>query len=120
MEQKEFMVITDGSAGEIDMSFGWKICTLNGDIIAKQSGPAFGQASSFCAEGYGVLSALSFFCCAMEYTASTTKLSLQMYLDNKGVITRTKKQQTYSNDYSFNMLTLEWDVMAQISNILDM
>eukprot|EP00957_Ditylum_brightwellii_P088404 6733427-Ditylum_brightwellii.AAC.1 len=84
MEQSKFMVVTDGSAGEIDMSFGWKICALNGDIIAKHSGPAFGQASSFCAEGYGVLLALSFVCCAMEYTASTTTLALQVYLDNEG------------------------------------
>eukprot|EP00957_Ditylum_brightwellii_P084204 6402573-Ditylum_brightwellii.AAC.1 len=53
MEQSEFMVVTESSAEEIDMSFGQKICTLNGDIIAKHFGPAFGQASSFCAEGYG-------------------------------------------------------------------
>eukprot|EP00957_Ditylum_brightwellii_P086249 6563499-Ditylum_brightwellii.AAC.1 len=66
------------------MSFGWKICTLNGDIIAEHSGPAFGQASSFQAEGYGVLSELSFFRRAMEYTASTKKLTFQIYLDNKG------------------------------------
>eukprot|EP00957_Ditylum_brightwellii_P011703 884183-Ditylum_brightwellii.AAC.1 len=42
-----------------------------------------------------------------------------MYLDNKGVITRIKKQQTHSNDYSFNTLTPDWDVIAQISSILD-
>eukprot|EP00957_Ditylum_brightwellii_P044643 3384664-Ditylum_brightwellii.AAC.1 len=84
MQQSKFMVVTDGSAREIDMPFGWKICTLNGNIIAKYSGPAFGQASSFRAEGYGVLSALSFFCRAMDYTASTTKLAFQMYLDNEG------------------------------------
>eukprot|EP00957_Ditylum_brightwellii_P003816 289885-Ditylum_brightwellii.AAC.1 len=69
MEQSKFMVVTDGSAGEIDMSFGWKICTLNGDIIAEHT-------------------ALSFFCRAIEYTASTKKLTFQMYLDNKGMITR--------------------------------
>eukprot|EP00957_Ditylum_brightwellii_P156862 11939040-Ditylum_brightwellii.AAC.1 len=53
----------------------------------------------------------------MEYTASTMKLTFQMYLDIKGVITRIKKQQTYSNDYSNNTLTLDWDVIAQISSI---
>eukprot|EP00957_Ditylum_brightwellii_P104058 7927543-Ditylum_brightwellii.AAC.1 len=84
MEQSKFVVVTDGSAGEIDMSFGWKMCTMNGDIIAEQAGPAFGQASSFRAEGYGVLSALSFFCHAMEYMTSTTALAFQMYLDNEG------------------------------------
>eukprot|EP00957_Ditylum_brightwellii_P110727 8444366-Ditylum_brightwellii.AAC.1 len=65
MEQSEFMVVTDGSAGEINVSFGWKICTLNGDIITEHLVPAFGQTSSFSAEGYGVLSALSFFRRAM-------------------------------------------------------
>eukprot|EP00957_Ditylum_brightwellii_P118311 9023606-Ditylum_brightwellii.AAC.1 len=65
MEQSKFMVVTDGSAGKIDMSFGWKICTLNGDVIAEHA-------------------ALSFFRCAMEYTASTKKLTFQMYLDSKG------------------------------------
>eukprot|EP00957_Ditylum_brightwellii_P030482 2308418-Ditylum_brightwellii.AAC.1 len=61
MEQSKFMAVTDGSAGEIDI-----------------------QASSFCAEGYVVLSALSFFCRTMEYTASTMTLAFQMYLDNEG------------------------------------
>eukprot|EP00957_Ditylum_brightwellii_P203926 15336805-Ditylum_brightwellii.AAC.1 len=92
MEQIKFMVVTDGSAGEVDMSFIWKICTLNWDIIAEHVSPAFGQTSSFQAEGYGVLSARSFFCHAMDYTASTKKLTFQIYLDNKGVITIIKKQ----------------------------
>eukprot|EP00957_Ditylum_brightwellii_P136538 10412403-Ditylum_brightwellii.AAC.1 len=77
MEQSKFMVVTNDSAGEIDMSFGWKICMLNGDIKTKHSGPAFGQVSSFHAEGYGVLSALSFFCRAMEYTETITKLAFK-------------------------------------------
>eukprot|EP00957_Ditylum_brightwellii_P165836 12625914-Ditylum_brightwellii.AAC.1 len=84
MEQSEFVVVTNGSVGEIDMSFGWKICTLNRESIAEHAGPAFGQALSFQTEGYGVLSALSFFHCAMEYTESTKPLKGQLYLDNKG------------------------------------
>eukprot|EP00957_Ditylum_brightwellii_P169094 12869841-Ditylum_brightwellii.AAC.1 len=119
IEQSELIVVTDGSVEEIDMSFGWKICTLKGDIIAEHRGLAFGQASSFQAKGYGVLSAFSFFCHAMEYTASTKNLTCQMYLDNKGVIARIQQQQSYTTDYSFNTLTLDWDVITQISNILD-
>jgi hypothetical protein len=87
MEKNEFVVVTNGSVGEFDMSFGWKISTLNGENIAEHAGPAFGQASSFQAKGYGALSALSFFRRAMEYTTSTTQLKGQLYLDNKGVIT---------------------------------
>eukprot|EP00957_Ditylum_brightwellii_P063609 4828505-Ditylum_brightwellii.AAC.1 len=109
MEQSEFIVVTNGSVEEIDMLFGWKTCTSNGDIIAEHVGPAFGQASFFQVKGYGVLSALSFFCHAMEYTASTKTLTDQIYLDNRGVITRIQQQQSYFNDYSFNTLTLDWD-----------
>ena len=47
MVQSEFIVVTNGSIGEIDISFGWKICTSNGDIIAEHASPASGQASSF-------------------------------------------------------------------------
>ena len=47
MEQSEFVVVTDGSVGEFDMSFRWKTCTLNGENIAKHAGPAFRQVSSF-------------------------------------------------------------------------
>eukprot|EP00957_Ditylum_brightwellii_P200330 15272992-Ditylum_brightwellii.AAC.1 len=77
MEKNEFVVVTDGLVGDFDMSFGWKISTLNGANIAEHAGPAFGQASSFQAEGYGVLSALSFFRRAMEYMASTMQLKGQ-------------------------------------------
>eukprot|EP00957_Ditylum_brightwellii_P078242 5949164-Ditylum_brightwellii.AAC.1 len=77
MEQSKLLVVTDGSAEDTDMSFGWKSCTKNGNPIAENAGPAFGQASSFYAEGYELLSALSFFCRAMEYTASTTTLQFK-------------------------------------------
>eukprot|EP00957_Ditylum_brightwellii_P003286 249414-Ditylum_brightwellii.AAC.1 len=73
MEKNEFVVVTDGSVGDFDMSFGWKISTLNGETIAQHAGPAFRQASSFRAKCYGVLSALSFFRQAMEYTALATQ-----------------------------------------------
>eukprot|EP00957_Ditylum_brightwellii_P179517 13675864-Ditylum_brightwellii.AAC.1 len=53
LEHGNFLVATDGFARDTDMSFGWKICTKNGDPIAEHAGPAFGQASSFCAGGYG-------------------------------------------------------------------
>eukprot|EP00957_Ditylum_brightwellii_P148478 11304758-Ditylum_brightwellii.AAC.1 len=68
MEKNEFVVVTDGSVGEVDMLFGWKISTVEGETIAEHVGATFGQASSFQAKGYGVLSALSFFHRAMEYT----------------------------------------------------
>eukprot|EP00957_Ditylum_brightwellii_P001621 126049-Ditylum_brightwellii.AAC.1 len=114
MERNSFVVVTDGLVGEVYMSFGWKISTLEGKTIVEHVGPAFGQASSFRAEGYGVLSAMSFFRRAMEYTATTTKIKGQLLLDNKGAITRIKQQMSYPHNYSFNTLSLDWDVNAQI------
>eukprot|EP00957_Ditylum_brightwellii_P011556 873601-Ditylum_brightwellii.AAC.1 len=84
MEQSEFIVVTDGLVREFDTSFGWKVCTLNGENIAEHACPAFRQASSFRAEGYGVLSALRFFRHAIKYMASTKPSKGQLYLDNKG------------------------------------
>eukprot|EP00957_Ditylum_brightwellii_P002710 208821-Ditylum_brightwellii.AAC.1 len=55
----------------------------------------------------------------MEYTESTKPLTGQLYLDNKGVMTQIQQQQSYHHNYSFNTLTLDWDVITQISNILD-
>eukprot|EP00957_Ditylum_brightwellii_P051664 3917646-Ditylum_brightwellii.AAC.1 len=43
-----------------------------------------------------------------------------LYLDNKGVIERIAKQQTYLFDYSFHMINPDWDIIAQICNILEL
>eukprot|EP00957_Ditylum_brightwellii_P086004 6543201-Ditylum_brightwellii.AAC.1 len=56
----------------------------------------------------------------MEYTASTMPLKGQLYLDNKGVITHIQQQRSYPHNYSFNTLTPDWDIIAQISKILGM
>eukprot|EP00957_Ditylum_brightwellii_P110426 8421562-Ditylum_brightwellii.AAC.1 len=61
---------------------------------------------------------MSFFRWAMEYTATTTKLEGQLYLHNIGVITQIQQQRSYPHDYSFNTLSPDWDVIAQISKIL--
>eukprot|EP00957_Ditylum_brightwellii_P100472 7658409-Ditylum_brightwellii.AAC.1 len=49
---------SDGSSDdeEIVMTFGWKIVDENEDPLAEHSGPAYGKATSFGMEGYGLLS----------------------------------------------------------------
>eukprot|EP00957_Ditylum_brightwellii_P071631 5445646-Ditylum_brightwellii.AAC.1 len=37
------------------MSYGWIIANADEEILAKQAGPAYGKATSFQAEGYGLL-----------------------------------------------------------------
>jgi hypothetical protein len=88
LAQGKFLVATDGSSGDTDMSFEWKICMCKGDPIATHAGLAFGQASSFRAEGCRVLSAISFLHRLLEYTRKDEKLQFKLYLNNEGVITR--------------------------------
>eukprot|EP00957_Ditylum_brightwellii_P015152 1142044-Ditylum_brightwellii.AAC.1 len=41
--------------------------------------------------------------------------NVEIYLDNEGVINRVEVQLKYPFDYSFSILDLDWDVIAQFS-----
>eukprot|EP00957_Ditylum_brightwellii_P163607 12457001-Ditylum_brightwellii.AAC.1 len=43
-----------------------------------------------------------------------------VYLYNKIIIERIAKQQTYPFDYSFHTIDPDWDIIAQMCNILDL
>eukprot|EP00957_Ditylum_brightwellii_P104297 7944808-Ditylum_brightwellii.AAC.1 len=49
---------SDGSSDKEEnvMTFGWKIVDENKDPLVEHLGLVFGKATSFCAEGYGLLS----------------------------------------------------------------
>eukprot|EP00957_Ditylum_brightwellii_P112251 8558493-Ditylum_brightwellii.AAC.1 len=38
-----------------------------------------------------------------------------MHIDNKGIVKQTKDQISYSHDYPFNSLDLDWDIIAQMA-----
>eukprot|EP00957_Ditylum_brightwellii_P205964 15346168-Ditylum_brightwellii.AAC.1 len=94
MSKGEFLVTMDGSSGDTDMSFGWKISAYKGISIAIHAGLAFGQLSSFQAEAYEELSVMCFLLRAAEYTKTNRKLSFRVYSDNEGVIKRIQKQKS--------------------------
>eukprot|EP00957_Ditylum_brightwellii_P179924 13706101-Ditylum_brightwellii.AAC.1 len=50
-------IASSGSSVEEEntMIFGWIIVNKDEEILAEHAGPAFGQATSFRAEGYGLL-----------------------------------------------------------------
>eukprot|EP00957_Ditylum_brightwellii_P052771 4000617-Ditylum_brightwellii.AAC.1 len=55
----------------------------------------------------------------IEHNKLENKIYTTVYLDNKGVIERVAKQQTYLHDYSFHMINPYWDIIAQICDILE-
>ena len=61
---------SNGSSDEEEsvMTFGWKIVDENKSPLAEHFGPAFGKLTSFCAEGYGLLSLTQFLQHGEKYT----------------------------------------------------
>eukprot|EP00957_Ditylum_brightwellii_P151129 11507607-Ditylum_brightwellii.AAC.1 len=100
------------------MSFGWVISLLNSTILATQSGPAYGHASLFCAEGNGLLSVTRFLYQLQRYTQLTLACNVSIYIDNKGVVTRATNQIKYEYDYPYNTLEHDWDIIAQSAQYL--
>eukprot|EP00957_Ditylum_brightwellii_P176612 13451035-Ditylum_brightwellii.AAC.1 len=58
-----FLIASDGSSSEDDdvMTFGWKIILEGTTLLVHHTGPAFGHAISFRAEGYNFLSVPDFY-----------------------------------------------------------
>eukprot|EP00957_Ditylum_brightwellii_P021658 1632910-Ditylum_brightwellii.AAC.1 len=83
-----------------------------------RTGPAFGRELSFCAEAYGVLSAVCAIQRLMEFYMLDERVYLKIYLDNEGVIQRINKQLEYPYDYFFHTINLDWDIIVQICDIL--
>eukprot|EP00957_Ditylum_brightwellii_P061791 4689151-Ditylum_brightwellii.AAC.1 len=95
------------------MISGWIIVNNDKKVLAVHAGPAFGQATSFRVEGYDMISASRFLYHTSKYTNQTIKCGIDIYIDTEGIIKRLKDQLTYSHDYLFNTLELDWDVVAQ-------
>eukprot|EP00957_Ditylum_brightwellii_P050111 3798708-Ditylum_brightwellii.AAC.1 len=68
------------------MAFGWEMVTAMDETLVECSGPAFGTALLFQAEGYGALSDVRF-----------------------------NEQYKYEYDYGHSMLQPDWDVIAQLT-----
>eukprot|EP00957_Ditylum_brightwellii_P095625 7285510-Ditylum_brightwellii.AAC.1 len=95
LSQDNFLIPTDGSSGSELVSFGWKICTIQGHMLAQHAGPALVQASSFSTR------------------------SLWDSINNESAITRIQQQKEYPYDYPFNTLASDWNIIAQIVALLN-
>eukprot|EP00957_Ditylum_brightwellii_P206667 15349422-Ditylum_brightwellii.AAC.1 len=82
MGEEAFITSTDDSSGYTLMSFGWKISDSEGKMLVQHAGPAFGQASSFWSEVYGILSVALFLHYTKEYVQYKEQVSFMLYLDN--------------------------------------
>ena len=95
------------------MSFAWKIVTQDEEPLAEHSGPAFGHATLFRSEGYGLLSVSRFLHHGSIYTNTDIRCNINIRIDNIGIVKRTNDQLSYPHDYSYNTLEPDWDLIAQ-------
>eukprot|EP00957_Ditylum_brightwellii_P141273 10763742-Ditylum_brightwellii.AAC.1 len=116
----KMLAASDRSASkqENTMSFGWVVSPLNSMILATHSGPVFGHASLFCAEGYSLLLVTCFLYHLQRYTQLTLPCNISIYIDNKGAVTRATSQIEYEYGYPYNTLEHDWDVIAQSAEYL--
>eukprot|EP00957_Ditylum_brightwellii_P162362 12362992-Ditylum_brightwellii.AAC.1 len=100
------------------MTFGWIRVNNSEEICAEHVGPAFDQATFFRAEGYGLLSVARFSHHISKYTNQAIRCNINTYIDNKGIVKQINDQPSYTHDHPFNTLEPDWDVVAQVADIL--
>jgi hypothetical protein len=115
----QLLTISDGSDDSGSMTFGWVIALPSGRRLTQCSGPAFGPTgSSFCAEGYDLLSVTRFLIHLCVFCSSSPPWSIKMLTDNQGLITLVTTTLLYPDPFPNPMLASDWDVSHEISSSL--
>jgi hypothetical protein len=106
------LLVSDGSAGDELMSFGWVLSLHDGTVLARCSGPAPGHESSFRSEGYGMLSAARFLQHIFEYCHETRAGPFRFITDNQGLIRRVMTSLAYDapTQIAPSLLTGTWSM----------
>eukprot|EP00957_Ditylum_brightwellii_P060346 4582533-Ditylum_brightwellii.AAC.1 len=86
------------------MPFGWVMGLPDATTLITHSGAAFGHMSLFHAEGYRLMSVSCFLHHLHTYTQLTSACNTQIYIDNKGVVTRANNQIEYEFNFPYNTL----------------
>jgi hypothetical protein len=96
----QLLNVSDGSAFDSSMSFGWAMSLPDGTRLATCSGPAHGaKQSSFRAEGYGMLSLTRFVHHISTYCGKSPTWKIKMICDNAGLITRLQEAIQYTSTF---------------------
>ena len=113
------ILVSDGSAPSPKASFAWILASPDGRRLARCSGPAFGyKASSYRAEGYGMLSGTRFlYHISNLLQTEPTPRNLQpveFRCDNKSMIEVTVKHCKYQQVYPNATMASDWDIIAEL------
>jgi hypothetical protein len=117
LTQGPVVIATDGSANKDtgQASFGWVISTLTGTRIVKCSGPSYSyKATSYRAEGYGLLSVMRFLYRVMSFYSIAQLPQSTLHCDNESMVKKTRKLPAKYQKVMNASLESDWDVLAEI------
>ena len=108
-------VVSDGSATDNRMTFGWILSAARGQRLASSHGSCAGQPSSLRAEASGMLSSLLFIMILQsQYNCVFHQDKLGFMADNLELITRLNDHCRYTKPYPNTSLGAEFDLTKQI------
>ena len=109
------LVVSDGSAKQHGMTYGWIMSTNTGVRIASGNGPCNGRPSSLRSEAAGMLAASLFIAMIQEFTNNHfDSISIHFMADNMELINRQSLHLNYTNPYPNMTLKAEFDLTEQI------
>ena len=112
---EEIMVVSDGSAQQSHMAYGWIASLDSGHRFVKGNGPCDGRPSSLRSEAAGMLAATLFFAMLQEWTLfEFPSIELHFFADNMELIQRQIAHQTYTDPYPNATMKAEFDLIEQI------
>jgi hypothetical protein len=115
----QLLAISDGSAFDKSMSFGWSMSLLSGQRLATCAGPVPGsKQSSFRAEGYGLLSITRFIHHLFIFCGVRPEWKIQLSSDNDPLIQRIATTRPYTQCFPNSTLEADWDVVHMIVRTL--
>jgi hypothetical protein len=116
---KHLLSVSNGSAFDRSMSFGWTMSLLNGTRLVMCAGPAHGsKQSSFRAEGHGLLSITRFLHHLFEFCQSRPTCKIQLSCDNDPLLKRVNAAHPFKTCFPNCTLDADWDLVNMIVRTL--
>ena len=112
------LAVSDGSSKEESMTFGWSVHVGPTEVIRCQ-GPAYGNATSHRAEGYGALSVFAALKVLFEFAEISFETQIRYGCDNLGLLKRITQRKSYKDSMYPNATNApDWDLVESIYEYL--
>jgi hypothetical protein len=107
--------VSDGTEDNSCMSFAWVLAGPDGRRLAQCASPAFGsQASSYRAEGYGVVSLVKFLSFLKRFCLSGRSWRVKIGADNESFITKVNQAMAYETPFPNVTMDPDYDLIAEV------